>query len=92
MPEKIGEIIEASTTEFTAQCYELHQPPAFGSLVKTREGDVEIYGVVCGAETTSIEPGQRLIARGLRRLGRGKHIGQTRSWPGRCGVKRGVEG
>lgn len=41
MPEKIGEVIEASTTEFTAQCYELHQPPPFGSLVEAREGEVE---------------------------------------------------
>ena len=64
MSSKIGEIIEASTGEFTAQCYELHQPPSFGSLVNTREGDVEIYGVVCSAETTSIEPGRRPIARG----------------------------
>jgi hypothetical protein len=61
---KIGEIIGASTAEFTAQCYELHQPPPFGSLVKTREGEVEIYGVVSGAATTSIEPGRRPIARG----------------------------
>jgi len=61
---KIGEIIEASTGEFVAQCYELHQPPPFGSLVKTREGEVEIYGVVSGAATTSIEPGRRPIARG----------------------------
>lgn len=64
LPTKIGEVIEASTTEFIAQCYELHQPPPFGSLVKTREGEVEIYGVVCSAETTSIEPGRRPIARG----------------------------
>ncbi len=64
MPSKIGEIIEASTGEFTAQCYELHQPPPFGSLVNTREGEIEIYGVVCSAETTSIEPGRRPIARG----------------------------
>ena len=64
MPAKIGEVIEASTTEFTAQCYELHQPPPFGSMVKTREGEVEIYAVVCGAATTSIEPGRRPIARG----------------------------
>lgn len=64
MPAKIGEIIEASTGEFVAQCYELHQPPPFGSLVKTREGEIEIYGVVSGAATTSIEPGRRPIARG----------------------------
>lgn len=64
MPAKIGEIIEALTSEFTAQCYELHQPPPLGSLVKTREGEIEIYGVVSGAATTSIEPGRRPIARG----------------------------
>ena len=62
---KIGEIIEASTDEFTAQCYELHQPPSFGSLVKVREGEVEIYAVVSSAATTSIEPGRRPIARGM---------------------------
>ncbi len=64
MLAKIGEIIEASTSEFMAQCYELHQPPPFGSLVKTREGEIEIYGVVYDASTTSIEPGRRPIARG----------------------------
>jgi hypothetical protein len=64
LSSKIGEVIQASTGEFTAQCYELHQPPPFGSLVKTREGEVEIYGVVSRAETTSIEPGRRPIARG----------------------------
>ncbi|MCK4242826.1 MAG: hypothetical protein KAX23_04690 [Dehalococcoidia bacterium] len=47
-----------------AQCYELHQPPPFGSLVKAREGEIEIYGVVCDAATTSIEPGRHPIARG----------------------------
>ena len=64
MADRIGEVIEASTGEFMAQCYELHQPPPFGSLVMTREGEVEIYGVVSGASTTSIEPGRRPIARG----------------------------
>ena len=64
MPSKIGEVIAASTGEFMAQCYELHQPPPFGSLVKTREGEIEIYGVVCEAATSSIESGRRPIARG----------------------------
>lgn len=64
MSAKIAEIIEASTSEFMAQCYELHQPPPFGSLVKTKEGEIEIYGVVCDAATTSIEPGRHPIARG----------------------------
>jgi hypothetical protein len=64
LSSKIGEVIEASTGEFMAQCYELHQPPPFGSLVKAREGEVEIYGVVSQAQTTSIEPGRKPIARG----------------------------
>jgi len=60
----VGEIIEASTTDFTAQCYELYQPPPLGSLVKTGEENVEIYGIVANAATTSLEPGRRPIARG----------------------------
>jgi hypothetical protein len=59
-PEKIAEVIEASTAQFTAQCYELYEVPALGSLVRT--GD--IYGIVCHAETAGIEPGRKPIARG----------------------------
>jgi hypothetical protein len=64
LPDKIGEVIEASTGQFVAECYELHSPPPLGSLVKTSDGDVEIYGVVCNAATESIEPNRRPIARG----------------------------
>ncbi|MEK7280884.1 MAG: hypothetical protein AAB037_00835, partial [Chloroflexota bacterium] len=45
-------------------CYELHQPPLLGSLVKTRDGEVEIYGVVRQATTAPIEPGRLPLARG----------------------------
>ena len=62
--ERVGEVIEASTTEFVAQCYELYQLPPLGSLVKTRDQSSELYGVVYYAATTSIEPGRRPIARG----------------------------
>jgi hypothetical protein len=61
---KIGEIIEAATGGFTAQCYELHSPPPFGGLVRVSEGDIDIYAAVADAATTSIEPGRRPIARG----------------------------
>ena len=57
---KIAEVIEASTAQFIAQCYELYELPPLGSLVKT--GD--IYGIVAGAATASLEPGRRPIARG----------------------------
>jgi hypothetical protein len=67
MPElsdRVGEIIEASTAGFVAQCYELYQSPPLGSLVKTKGGDLDIYGIVCHATTGSLEPGRRPIARG----------------------------
>lgn len=47
-----------------AQCYELDQPPPFGSLVKTAAGPGDIFAVVYLASTISAEPGRRPIARG----------------------------
>jgi len=61
---KIGEVVQSSTSGFTAQCYELHQPPPFGSLVRVKVDDVVIYAVVSGATTASIEAGRRPVARG----------------------------
>jgi hypothetical protein len=63
-PQRVGEVIEASTAEFTAQCYELYQIPPLGSLVKTKDQALELYGIVYNAATTSLEPGRRPIARG----------------------------
>ncbi len=60
--ERAGEIIEASTHEFVAQCYELYHLPPLGSLVKS--GEQPIYGLVYHATTASIEPGRRPLARG----------------------------
>ena len=62
--QRVGEVIEASTTEFVAQCYELYQLPPLGSLIKTKDSDIELYGIVYNATTTSFEPGRRPIARG----------------------------
>jgi len=62
--QRVGEVIEASTTDFMAQCYELYQSPPLGSLVKTTDLPVELYGIVYNATTTSLEPGRRPIARG----------------------------
>jgi hypothetical protein len=62
--ERVGEVIEASTTAFTAQCYELYQIPPLGSLVKTGNSAAELYAIVYNAATTSLEPGRRPIARG----------------------------
>jgi len=60
--ERAGEVIQACTTDFVAQCYELYQTPSLGTLV--RAGELPVYGIVYRAETTSIEPGRRPIARG----------------------------
>ena len=62
--ERIGEVVEASTAGFVAQCYELYQLPPLGTLVKTEDPPVELYAVVYNATTTGIEPGRRPIARG----------------------------
>jgi len=62
--QRVGEVIEASTTDFVAQCYELYQLPPLGSLIKTRDQTMDLYGVVYHAATTSLEPGRRPIARG----------------------------
>ena len=64
LADRVGEVIEASTTEFVAQCYELYQSPPLGSLVKTKDLPVELYGIVYYATTASLEPGRRPIARG----------------------------
>jgi hypothetical protein len=64
LSDRVGEVIEASTTEFTAQCYELYRSPPLGSLVKTTDESVALYGIVYNATTASIEPGRRPIARG----------------------------
>jgi hypothetical protein len=70
--ERAGEVIEACTRDFTAQCYDLYQLPPLGSLVKTRcefkqdlcDQDTYLYGIVYEALTSGIEPGRRPIARG----------------------------
>jgi hypothetical protein len=62
--ERVGEVIDASTTDFVAQCYQLYQSPPLGSLVKTGDSGMDLYGIVYHATTTSFEPGRRPIARG----------------------------
>ena len=65
MPElsnRAGEVIEASTTDFVAQCYELYDAPPLGSLVRT--GSDPIYGIVHGVATRSMDPARHPIPRG----------------------------
>lgn len=61
---RIGEVIEASTSDFTAQCYRLYDAPPIGSLVLCGEL-APTYGIVCEATTQSIDPGRAAIPRGM---------------------------
>ena len=65
MRKKVAEIIESSSTEFLAQCYDLEAAPALGTLVEVQSNSIKLYGVVCEVLTHSIEPGRRIVARGL---------------------------
>lgn len=64
MTTKIGEVIEAHTSGYTAQSYELFNCPPLGSLVKNKDGDLELYGIVHSAQTEGIDPTRKPIARG----------------------------
>ncbi len=67
-----AEVIEATSTDFLAQCLdreelEFTRPPAFGSLVKAvdEERNSDIYGIVYFATTSSIDSVHRARALGL---------------------------
>jgi len=60
----VAEVIESSTTEFTAECRELNGSPPFGALVRVRSSPWWIYGVVHHISTQSIEPYRRPMAFG----------------------------
>lgn len=61
-PKRLGEVVECSTSQFTAQCYDMNAPPALGEMV--RVGQAPIYGVVCNVTTQPFDPGRRILARG----------------------------
>lgn len=70
--ERIGEVIESSTTRFTAGAYELLEAPPFGALVRapTRQEGLAVYGLVYEIRTGSKEPGGRAVVRGRTYSGR----------------------
>lgn len=64
MTLKTAEIIETDSSGYVAECYELYEIPPLGSLVKTVDGEIEIIGVVCHANTAGIDTSRRPVARG----------------------------
>ena len=61
--KRLGEIVEASSTIVTTQCYDLYEAPPLGSLISSGE-DNTTYGIVCEVTTQSIDPSRRIITRG----------------------------
>ena len=64
LPEnnRIAEVVETTSTSFTAQCYELYGAPALGSFV--RVGEPAVYAVVYNVSTAAMDLGRRIMARG----------------------------
>ena len=61
---RIGEVMEATTSEFTSQCYRLYDAPPVGRLVMC--GDrTPVYGVLCDVVTQSVDPGRVTVPRGM---------------------------
>ena len=63
---RIGEVIESTTTSFTAGAYELLAAPPFGALVRAqaRAEGMAVYGLIYDIRTGSKEPGGRALVRG----------------------------
>jgi hypothetical protein len=61
-PQRVGEVIEANSHSFIAQCYELYTAPPLGSLV--RVGTPVVYGVVCSIRTEPLDSSRPVLARG----------------------------
>ena len=72
MQTRIGEVIESTTTSFTAGAYALLAAPPFGALVRAqaRVEDTAVYGLVYDIRTGSKEPGGRALVRGRTYSGR----------------------
>jgi hypothetical protein len=61
-PQRVGEVIEANSHSFIAQCYELYASPPLGSLVRT--GRPVVYGVVSCISTEPLDSSRPVLARG----------------------------
>ncbi len=61
---RIGEVVEASTSQFTVQCYDLYGSPPLGSLVRCGPPEASVYGIVCEVVTRGVDPGRRSTLRG----------------------------
>jgi hypothetical protein len=66
----MGEIVDVSTTRFTAQCLDRENPPHFGGFVKadgikSNGKNTIVYGIIYNAHEASVDPARRPVAHGL---------------------------
>ena len=65
MQERIGEIIETTSTALVAECETLNKPPALGSLARVSvEAGRELFAVVAFGRTGGLDPSRRAVKRG----------------------------
>jgi hypothetical protein len=60
----LGEIVEASTTDLRAVATQTFASPAFGSFVRTSDGDRTTYGVVAHVQHATVDPSRRAVPLG----------------------------
>ena len=61
---RVGEVVEASTSSFIAQCHRLYDAPPLGALVRCGHADYAVYAIVAEVTTRSLDPGRRPTAVG----------------------------
>ena len=59
---RVGEVVEADSTSFVAQCYQLYAAPSLGSFVRT--SSPTIVGVVSRVSTEPLDSTRPVLARG----------------------------
>ena len=60
--QRVGEVVEATSTSFVAQCYQLFDAPPLGALVRT--GSPPVYAVVSGVSSGPLDASRPVLARG----------------------------
>jgi len=60
--ERFAEVIETSSFNFTAQCYQLYETPPLGSVIKA--GEPGIFAVIHSIKNGPVDAGRRVFPRG----------------------------
>ena len=63
---RVGEVVEAASDRFTAQCYRLYEAPPLGAFVRIEmnAGAVQTYAITSEISTQALDPGRPVVARG----------------------------